>query len=128
MSKIVLGLVAGAVLGLLDGLTAWFTPEVRDQMLSIVIGSTGKGLLTGLAAGWAARRYNSMMVAVLVGLGVGFLLSYAVAAMGDANGNHYYLQIVLPGAVLGLIVGFASQRFGRQAARAPDAARTGGRA
>ena len=43
MSKAMLGLVAGAVLGVLDGLTAWFTPEVRDQMLSIVIGSTGKG-------------------------------------------------------------------------------------
>ena len=58
-----------------------------------------------------------MTVAVLVGLVVGFLLSYTVAAMGDANGNHYYLQIVLPGAVLGLIVGFASQRFGRTPAR-----------
>ena len=118
MSKIVLGLVAGAVLGLLDGMTAWFTPEVRDQMMSIVIGSTFKGLLTGVAAGWAAKRFNSMVIAVLVGLGVGLVLSYLVAAMGDAQGNHYYLQIVLPGAVLGLIVGFASQRFGKQRARA----------
>jgi uncharacterized membrane protein (Fun14 family) len=117
MSKAVLGLVAGAVLGLLDGLTAWFTPEVRDQMMSIVIGSTGKGLLTGLAAGWAAKRWNSMLVAVLVGLGVGFVLSYTVAAMGDAQGNHYYLQIVLPGAILGLLVGFASQKFGKPSAR-----------
>jgi peptidoglycan/LPS O-acetylase OafA/YrhL len=113
MSKLILGLVAGAVLGCLDGLTAWFTPEVRDQMLSIVIGSTFKGLLTGLAAGWVAKKWNSMMAAVLVGLGVGFALSYAVAAMPDASGNHYYLQIVLPGSILGLIVGFASQRFGR---------------
>ena len=118
MSKLILGLVAGAVLGCLDGLTAWFTPEVRTQMLSIVIGSTGKGLLTGLAAGWVAKRFNSMTAAVLVGLVVGFALSYAVAAMGDAEGNHYYLQIVLPGAILGLIVGFASQRFGRMPARA----------
>jgi peptidoglycan/LPS O-acetylase OafA/YrhL len=113
MSKAVLGLVIGAVLGVLDGLTAWFTPEVRDQMTSIVIGSTFKGLLTGLAAGWAAKRFNSMTAAVLTGLGVGLALSYAVAAMPDEHGNHYYLQIVLPGSVLGLIVGFASQRFGR---------------
>jgi uncharacterized membrane protein (Fun14 family) len=113
MSKALLGLVVGAVLGILDGLTAWFTPEVRDQMLSIVIGSTGKGLLTGLAAGWAARRYDSMVVAVLVGLAVGFLLSVLVASMPDAGGNHYYLQIVLPGSILGLIVGFASQKFGK---------------
>lgn len=118
MSKALLGLVAGAVLGLLDGLTAWFTPEVRDQMLSIVIGSTGKGLLTGLAAGWVAKRWNSMTAAVLVGLAVGFALSYTVASMGDAQGNHYYLQIVLPGSILGLIVGFASQKFGRTPARA----------
>jgi len=115
MSKVILGLTAGAVLGLLDGLSAWFTPEVRDQMMSIVIGSTGKGLITGLAAGWAAKRFNSTLVAVLVGLGVGLVLSYTVAAMGDAQGNHYYLQIVLPGTILGLIVGFASQRFGKRA-------------
>jgi small basic protein len=117
MSKIILGLIIGAVLGCLDGLTAWFTPEVRTQMLSIVIGSTGKGLLTGLAAGWVARRYDSTLAAVLVGLGVGFVLSYAVAAMGDDQGSHYYLQIVLPGSILGLIVGFASQKFGRPAPR-----------
>ena len=29
MNKIVLGIVLGGVLGILDGLTAWFTPEVR---------------------------------------------------------------------------------------------------
>jgi len=118
MSKLMLGLVAGAVLGFFDGLSAWFTPEVRDQMLSIVIGSTGKGLLTGIAAGWVAKKYDSMTAAVLVGLGVGLVLSYAVAAMPDASGNHYYLQIVLPGSILGLIVGFASQRFGRSTPRA----------
>jgi Na+/pantothenate symporter len=114
MSKALLGLIVGAILGILDGLTAWFTPEVRDQLMSIVIGSTLKGLLTGLAAGWVAKRYNSMTAAVLTGLGVGFVLSYAVAAM---PGNHYYLQIVLPGSILGLIVGFASQRFGKPVAR-----------
>jgi len=77
MSKLILGLVAGAVLGCLDGLSAWFTPEVRDQMLSIVIGSTFKGLLTGLAAGWVAKKWNSMTAAVLAlgiaGLTVGRL-------------------------------------------------------
>lgn len=117
MSKLMLGLVAGTVLGCIDGLTAWFTPEVREQILSIVIGSTGKGLITGLAAGWVAKKYNSMLAAVLVGLGVGLVLSYAVAAMPDESGHHYYLQIVLPGSILGLIVGFASQRFGRTSTR-----------
>jgi len=32
MKKIVLAMVLGAVLGALDGLTAWFTPAVRDQV------------------------------------------------------------------------------------------------
>jgi putative effector of murein hydrolase LrgA (UPF0299 family) len=59
---------------------------------------------------------------VLVGLAVGLVLSYAVAAMGDDQGIHYYLQIVLPGSILGLIVGFASQKFGRPAASSRPAA------
>ena len=29
MNKIVLGLVLGGILGIFDGLTAWFTPEAR---------------------------------------------------------------------------------------------------
>jgi dipeptide/tripeptide permease len=57
-------------------MTAWFTPELRDQMMSIVIGSTFRGLLTGVAAGWVAKRFNSMLIAVLVGFGVGLVLSY----------------------------------------------------
>ena len=31
MSKPLIGIVLGAVLGAIDGLTAWFTPAVRDQ-------------------------------------------------------------------------------------------------
>ena len=40
MSKPLIGVVLGAVLGVIDGLTAWFTPAVRDQLGGIVIGST----------------------------------------------------------------------------------------
>jgi hypothetical protein len=40
MSKPWLGLVTGAILGALDGLSAWFSPEARPQMLMIVLGST----------------------------------------------------------------------------------------
>ena len=43
MSKPLIGLVLGAVLGAIDGLTAWFTPAVRDQLAGIVFGSTVKG-------------------------------------------------------------------------------------
>jgi hypothetical protein len=34
--------VLGAILGVIDGLTAWFTPAVRDQLAGIVFGSTLK--------------------------------------------------------------------------------------
>ena len=52
MSKLVWGLLLGGALGVLDGLTAWFTPAVRDQIMGIVVGSTFKGVLTGLAGVW----------------------------------------------------------------------------
>jgi len=113
VNKVMLGLLLGGVLGVLDGLTAWFTPAVRDQMMVIVIGSTVKGLVAGLLIGFFARKVNSLLWGVLFGLGVGALLAYAIAAMPDASGNHYYMEIVLPGSLVGLIVGYATQRYGR---------------
>jgi SAM-dependent methyltransferase len=112
MSKPGLGAVLGAVLGLLDGLSAFFYPEVASMMMQIVIGSTIKGLVTGLLAGWFARKLQSLPLGIVFGLGVGLFLSYLVAAMPDPKGNHYYFEIMLPGAILGAIVGFATQRYG----------------
>jgi uncharacterized membrane protein (Fun14 family) len=74
----------------------------------IIISSTIKGLITGVIAGWVARATNSVTWAVVVGVAVGLVLSY-LAALGSG----YYLQIMLPGTILGAIAGFASQRFGR---------------
>ena len=108
MSKPMWGLVLGAALGVIDGLTAWFYPEVRAQLAGIVIGSTLKGLLTGLAAGFFARKSGSLPAGILVGLAVGAALSFSVAAM---QGEHY-LAIIMPGSILGIIVGFATQRLG----------------
>jgi ABC-type uncharacterized transport system permease subunit len=56
MNKIVVGLILGAVLGALDGASAWFYPEVRNVIASIMVGSTIKGMLVGLLSGWFARR------------------------------------------------------------------------
>jgi hypothetical protein len=44
---------------------------------------------------------------------VGFALSFAVAAMPSPDGQHFYVEIILPGMALGAIVGFATQRYGR---------------
>src|SRR5689334_9066944 len=111
MNKIVLGLVLGAVLGAFDGLTAWFTPEVRSQLLGIVIGSTIKGLIAGILIGYFARKVNSLPLGILFGLGVGLILAFIVAAMPNPAGKHYYFEIMLPGSILGAVVGFATQRY-----------------
>ena len=51
MSKPLIGVILGAVLGAIDGLTAWFTPAVRNQLAGIVFGSTIKGIIAGVAIG-----------------------------------------------------------------------------
>jgi hypothetical protein len=111
MTKPLFGLLLGGILGIFDGLTAWFTPAVRDQMLMIVVGSTVKGLIAGVAIGFFANKVNSLALGVLFGLGVGLLLAYFVAAMPQPNGQHYYFEIMLPGAIVGAIVGYATQKY-----------------
>lgn len=115
MNKILLGLLLGGFLGIFDGLTAWFTPAVRAQLLGIVIGSTVKGLITGVLIGYFARKVNSLPLGILFGLGVGLVLAFAVAAIPNPSGQHYYFEIMLPGGILGIIVGYATQRFGEPA-------------
>ena len=114
MSKPVLGLVLGGVLGIFDGLTALLSaPEVAPQIVGIVIGSTFKGLVVGVLAGWFARKVRSAAAGILFGLAVGGFFAYLVAAMPQPSGEHYYWEIILPGSVLGIIVGYATQRYGR---------------
>jgi len=114
MSKTLLGLVLGAALGLVDGLSAFMYPGVRSMMVSIIFGSTVKGLLTGFATGYFQSKLRSLPLGILFGLAVGFALSFAVAATApDPEGRYYYAEIVLPGSALGAIVGYATYRFGR---------------
>lgn len=116
MNKILVGLIVGAVLGLIDGATAWFTPQVRDQMLSIIIGSTFKGVIAGIAAGWYARKVQSVPKGIVFGFIVGLVLAFAVAAMPDPKtGEHYWWQIMVPGSILGGVIGWATQRYGKPA-------------
>jgi|GEM_PF-3347651 len=75
MNKALLGLLLGGFLGIFDGLTALFTPEVRPYIVTIVIGSTIKGLVTGLAIGFFARKVHSLPLGILFGLAVGLLLA-----------------------------------------------------
>jgi hypothetical protein len=113
VSKTVLGLLLGTALGLLDGLSALLHPGTAGMIVPIVIGSTVKGLVTGVVMGLLARKLHSTWAGVLGGLAVGLVLSYLAALAPDPEGRHHYLEIMLPGAILGGIVGFATQRFGR---------------
>jgi hypothetical protein len=115
MSKPVIGIVLGAILGAFDGLTAWFTPAVREQIGSIVISSTFKGVIAGIAIGFFARKFHSLPIGVLFGLLIGALLAYLTARFAVGG---YYFQIMLPGSMVGLIVGFATQKYGRVPAEA----------
>jgi hypothetical protein len=107
MSKPMLGMVVGGALGLLDGASAWASPEARPIILGIVAGSTIKGVVTGLLAGLIARRWHSTPLGIGAGVVFGFGLS-ALAAIGQ--GDHY-AEIVIPGMLLGAIVGFVTQRY-----------------
>ena len=97
MNKIVLGLVVGGILGIFDGLSAWFTPAVRAQLLGIVIGSTVKGLIAGILIGYFAKKVNSLPLGLLFGLGIGLLLAYAVAAMPNPRANTTISKSCCPG-------------------------------
>jgi len=115
MNKVLLGLLLGAVLGAIDGASAWFTPAVRAQLAGIVIGSTIKGLIAGIAIGFFARKVNSLFLGIVFGLAVGFVLALIVAYMQHG----YYFEIILPGSIVGMIVGYATQRYGAGSVAAP---------
>ena len=116
MNKPVLGLVAGGVLGVFDGLTALVSaPEVAPQIAGIVIGSMGKGLVAGILIGWFAKKVNNLAAGVVFGLAMGALFALPIAMMPAANGQKYFWEILIPGSLVGLIVGFLTQRYGMPA-------------
>lgn len=68
-----------------------------------------------MVIGWFAKKVDSLPLGILFGLLVGGFFAFLIALMPDAEGNHYYWQIMLPGSVLGIIVGYATQRYGMRA-------------
>ena len=114
MSKPVLGLTVGAILGFLDGASAWFSPEARPLMATIVVGSTLKGLATGLIAGLVARWRRSMAL----GIGAGVLAAFVLSSLAAIGQDGHYLEIVLPGMLVGALTGFVTQRYAPLPSRA----------
>jgi hypothetical protein len=87
-----LGLAIGGTLGLLDGLSGFFEPSLAPVMGSVITFSMLKGLVAGIAIAAAL----SLVVVLHAGMAL-------------------FWDIMLPGMLLGAIVGFATQKFGRAA-------------
>jgi hypothetical protein len=121
MSKPVFGLLLGGFLGIFDGLTALVSaPEVAPQIMTIVFFSMIKGLITGVLIGIFARWVRSLPLGIVFGLAVGLFFAYLVAMQPDpATGEHYYWEIMLPGGLLGVIVGYATQKHAVRGTAAP---------
>lgn len=114
MKKPLLGLLAGGTLGALDGLTALVSaPEVAPGIIGIVIGSMGKGLVAGVLIGWFARKVDNLALGIVFGLAMGALFALPFALATDpSTGKQYFWEILIPGSMVGLIVGFLTQRYG----------------
>jgi hypothetical protein len=115
MKKWLLGLLLGGFLGIFDGLTAPLSaPETAPELLGIVIGSMIKGFIGGLLIGFFAQKVRSLPLGIVFGLAIGALLAFGVALLQYLGaGRVYFWQIMLPGSVVGIIVGYVTQRHGR---------------
>jgi hypothetical protein len=108
MKKIPLGLLMGAVCGLLDGLSAFLIPDAASMMTQIIIGSTVKGLINGLVAGVVAKRTMSVTTVTLLSGVTGIVLSVLSAIPSGA-----YVEIIVPGIFVGILSGFVTARWGK---------------
>ena len=63
-------------------------------------------LLTGIIVGFFAKKVHSLALGVVFGLAVGAFFAYLILLM---NPGHV-LNIMLPGSLVGLIVGYTAQK------------------
>jgi hypothetical protein len=109
MRKPVFAMVLGGTLGVFDGLTALVSaPELQPQIAGIVMGSTFKGVIAGLAIAMFEKKVKSLPLGIVFGLAVGLVLAYLVTL---GNPSEYFWKIMLPGGIVGLIVGYATYTY-----------------
>jgi hypothetical protein len=111
LTKPILGLTVGGMLGLIDGLSGFLAPSLAPVMAGVITFSTLKGLLSGIAIGYFAKRVKSMPKALFAAIAISALFSFLVILRA---GMGLFWDIMLPGMLLGLIVGLTTQKFGRQ--------------
>ena len=119
LTKPMLGLAVGGTLGLLDGLSGFLEPSLAPVMSSVITFSLLKGLVAGIAIGYVSQRVHSMLAGILAGIGIAAALSMLVILRA---GVALFWDIMLPGMLLGIVVGFTTQKFGNRV-EAPPAAR-----
>jgi hypothetical protein len=119
LTKPILGLAVGGTLGLLDGLSGFLEPSLAPVMTGVIASSLLKGLVAGVTIGYVSKKVHSLALGMLAGAGIGAVLSLLVILWA---GMVLFWDILLPGMLLGGIVGFSTQKFGSQP-EAPRAAR-----
>ena len=119
VTKPMLGLAVGGTLGLLDGLSGFLEPSLARVMTGVITSSLLKGLVAGVVIGYVSQKLRSMALGLLAGAAIGAVLSLLVILWA---GMASFWDIMLPGMLLGVIVGFSTQKFGTPV-EAPRAAR-----
>jgi gas vesicle protein len=64
-----------------------------------------------VAIGYLSQKVRSITIGIIAGIAIAAVLSLLVALRA---GKALFLDIMLPGMLLGAIVGFATQRWGRR--------------
>lgn len=118
LTKPMLGLAVGGTLGLLDGLSGFLEPSLAPVMSSVITFSLLKGLVSGIAIGYVSQRVHSMLAGILAGIGIAAALSLLVILR---SGVALFWDIMLPGMLLGVVVGFTTQKFGNRMDASPAA-------
>src|SRR5205807_10587385 len=99
-TKPMIGLAVGGTLGLLDGLSGFLEPSLTPLMTSVITFSLLKGLFSGVAIGYLARKIHSMLLGILGGLIIAAFFSFLLVLK---SGMALFWAIILPGMLRGLM-------------------------
>jgi len=115
MKKVAYAVILGAILGALDGFSAAYEFGFGTKVLTLAGLSSIKSLVVGLAVGITAVYVRNKGVIIAVGTILALVFAYLVAAQPDPDtGEKYYAHIMGTGGLVGLIVGYATAKYGEK--------------